>query len=95
LPIGYENWPVMPTVLYQGMLAPIAPLSISGAIWYQGEQNSPCSSGNRSVPICRHCTRNTRPGHVPVSQDPAASFVINCSKVSGSPYPKDEIAATF
>jgi len=40
LPIGYENWPVMPTVLYQGMLAPIAPLSITGAIWYQGAQNS-------------------------------------------------------
>jgi len=41
LPIAYENWPVMPTVLYEGMLVPIAPLSISGAIWYQGEQNSP------------------------------------------------------
>ena len=31
----------MPTVLYEGMLAPIAPLSIRGALWYQGEQNSP------------------------------------------------------
>jgi sialate O-acetylesterase len=41
LPIAYENWPVMPSVLYEGMLAPIAPLSIAGAIWYQGEQNSP------------------------------------------------------
>jgi sialate O-acetylesterase len=41
LPIAYENWPVMPSVLYEGMLAPIAPLSITGAIWYQGEQNSP------------------------------------------------------
>ncbi len=40
LPIGYENWPVMPSVLYQGMLAPVAPLAITGAIWYQGEQNS-------------------------------------------------------
>ena len=40
MPIGYENWPVMPSVLYEGMLAPIAPLSITGAIWYQGEQNS-------------------------------------------------------
>jgi sialate O-acetylesterase len=40
LPIRYENWPVMPSVLYEGMLAPIAPLSITGAIWYQGEQNS-------------------------------------------------------
>lgn len=41
LPTAYENWPVMPTVLYEGMLAPIAPLSITGALWYQGEQNSP------------------------------------------------------
>ena len=41
LQIAYENWPVMHTVLYEGMLAPIAPLSITGAIWYQGEQNSP------------------------------------------------------
>ena len=40
LPIGYENWPVMPSVLYEGMLAPIAPLSITGMLWYQGEQNS-------------------------------------------------------
>ena len=31
----------MPTVLYEGMLKPIAPLAITGAIWYQGEQNSP------------------------------------------------------
>ena len=30
----------MPTVLYEGMLAPLAPLSITGALWYQGEQNS-------------------------------------------------------
>jgi sialate O-acetylesterase len=40
LPIGYENWPVIPTVLYEGMLEPIAPLSIAGVLWYQGEQNS-------------------------------------------------------
>lgn len=40
LPAGYENWPTMPSVLYNGMIAPIAPLSISGAIWYQGEANA-------------------------------------------------------
>jgi sialate O-acetylesterase len=40
LPIAYENWPVIPTVLYEGMLKPVAPLSITGALWYQGEQNS-------------------------------------------------------
>ena len=41
LPMAYENWPVMPGVLYDGMLAPIAPLAVRGVIWYQGEQNSP------------------------------------------------------
>ena len=40
LPVGYENWPVMPTVLYNGMIAPVAPLAITGAIWYQGEANA-------------------------------------------------------
>jgi sialate O-acetylesterase len=40
LPLAYENWPIMPSVLYNGMLKPIAPLAITGAIWYQGEQNS-------------------------------------------------------
>ncbi len=41
LPIAYQNWPVMPSVLYEGMLAPVAPLAIAGALWYQGEENSP------------------------------------------------------
>jgi sialate O-acetylesterase len=40
LPIAYQNWPVMPTVLYEGMLKPLAPLAITGTIWYQGEENS-------------------------------------------------------
>jgi sialate O-acetylesterase len=40
LPIGYQNWPVMPSVLYEGMVAPLVPLAITGALWYQGEENS-------------------------------------------------------
>jgi sialate O-acetylesterase len=39
LPLGYDNWPTMPTVLHLGMLRPLAPLSVAGAIWYQGEAN--------------------------------------------------------
>ena len=39
MPVGFENWPVMPAVLYNGMIAPITPLAITGAIWYQGEAN--------------------------------------------------------
>ena len=40
LPFGFENWPVMPGVLYNGMLVPLAPLRLTGAIWYQGEANA-------------------------------------------------------
>ncbi|MGJ5817205.1 sialate O-acetylesterase [Paludibaculum fermentans] len=40
LPVGFENLPTMPGVLYNGMLAPVAPLSLTGAIWYQGESNT-------------------------------------------------------
>ena len=40
MPLSFENWPVMPSVLYQGMLQPVAPLAITGAIWYQGEANA-------------------------------------------------------
>jgi sialate O-acetylesterase len=40
LPMGFENWPVMPSVLYQGMLQPVAPLALTGALWYQGEANA-------------------------------------------------------
>lgn len=40
LPPGYESVVSMVGVLYNGMLAPIAPLAITGAIWYQGESNA-------------------------------------------------------
>jgi sialate O-acetylesterase len=40
LPAGFENLPTMPGVLQNGRLAPVAPLAITGAIWYQGESNA-------------------------------------------------------
>jgi sialate O-acetylesterase len=49
LPLRYQNWPVMPAVLYNGMLQPLAPLSIAGALWYQGEENSPRGYQYRKV----------------------------------------------
>jgi sialate O-acetylesterase len=39
LPFAYENYPTMPSVLYHGMLRPLAPLALTGALWYQGEAN--------------------------------------------------------
>ena len=32
--------PNVPTVLYNGMIAPLTPFAIKGAIWYQGEANT-------------------------------------------------------
>ena len=49
LPIAYQNWPVMPAVLYEGMLKPVAPLAITGVLWYQGEENSPRGYEYRKV----------------------------------------------
>ncbi|MFN3408099.1 MAG: sialate O-acetylesterase [Limisphaerales bacterium] len=39
LPVGFENWPTMPAVLYQGMIAPLRGFALAGALWYQGESN--------------------------------------------------------
>jgi sialate O-acetylesterase len=49
LPLGFENYPTMPSVLYQGMLRPLAPLALAGAIWYQGEANSTRAAQYRTL----------------------------------------------
>ncbi|MGD0308458.1 MAG: sialate O-acetylesterase [Acidobacteriota bacterium] len=49
LPLGFENWPVIPSVLYQGMVQPVAPLAITGVIWYQGEANADRAYQYRSL----------------------------------------------
>ncbi len=38
-PTVIANNPNVPTVLYNGMIAPLVPFAIKGAIWYQGESN--------------------------------------------------------
>ena len=40
LPLDLENYPTMPAALYNGMIAPVAPLALAGCIWYQGEANT-------------------------------------------------------
>ena len=39
-PVGPDKNPNGPAALYNGMIAPIVPLAIRGAIWYQGERNT-------------------------------------------------------
>lgn len=35
----YDWWPKEPGRLYNAMIAPLAPMNIAGALWYQGESN--------------------------------------------------------
>jgi sialate O-acetylesterase len=49
MPLGFENYPTMPSVLFQGMIEPVAPLAITGAIWYQGEANAERAHQYRSL----------------------------------------------
>jgi sialate O-acetylesterase len=39
-PRGSPGNPNIPTVLFNGMIAPLTPLGLKGAIWYQGESNA-------------------------------------------------------
>jgi sialate O-acetylesterase len=36
----YDWWPSKPGVVYNGMIAPLLPYRVAGAIWYQGEGNA-------------------------------------------------------
>ena len=38
-PAGFDQSPGAPTVLYNGMIAPLLPYAMRGVIWYQGENN--------------------------------------------------------
>ena len=40
MPFLIENNPFIPLTLYNGMIAPVAPIAIKGALWYQGESNA-------------------------------------------------------
>jgi sialate O-acetylesterase len=35
-----NGWPYLPGYCYNGMIAPLTPFSVAGALWYQGESNT-------------------------------------------------------
>lgn len=37
----WEGTPHVPTVMYNGMIAPLIPFALKGIVWYQGESNVP------------------------------------------------------
>lgn len=60
LPLGFDNWPTMPAVLHHGMIHPLAPLTLSGVLWYQGEANAERAwQYRRILPALIHDWRRT------------------------------------
>ncbi len=45
----YDWWPSKPGVVYNGMIAPLIPYGIAGAIWYQGESNADTPESYRKL----------------------------------------------
>ncbi|HXD78136.1 MAG TPA: sialate O-acetylesterase [Puia sp.] len=37
--VPYNGWPYLPGYCYNGMIVPLTPFRIAGALWYQGEAN--------------------------------------------------------
>ncbi len=63
LPQQMTNNPNVTTVLYNGMLAPLVPFGIRGAIWYQGESNAGRAYQYRTLlPTMIQDWRNQIPG---------------------------------
>ncbi len=38
--VSVPYWPDLPSVAYEGMIAPLVPFPIKGVVWYQGESNA-------------------------------------------------------
>ena len=53
-PFGQQN-PNGASLLYNGMIAPLVPYAIKGAIWYQGESNADRAISISNAFSCTHC----------------------------------------
>ena len=49
MPLSPDGYPNNPTVLFNGMIAPLVPYAIKGVIWYQGEGNAGQSQEYRTL----------------------------------------------
>jgi sialate O-acetylesterase len=52
-PVSPFGSPNIPTMLYNGMIAPLIPYAMRGVIWYQGENNARTSKGAPDIPQCK------------------------------------------
>ena len=61
-----------PFTLYNGMIHPLAPFAIAGAVWYQGESNADGGSASHYAPLLRLMISNWRQAF----ERPELPFVI-------------------
>ncbi|MDR3706795.1 MAG: sialate O-acetylesterase [Capsulimonadaceae bacterium] len=81
-PYGEEN-PNSPTVLFNGMIAPLLNFAIRGAIWYQGESNSSRAEQYRTLfpSMIRDWRRNFAQGDFPFYFVQLANFIPGGAEV--------------
>jgi sialate O-acetylesterase len=71
------NAPWTPTELYNGMIAPLIPFAIKGAIWYQGESNAGRAHQYRTLfaDMIRNWRRDWAQGNFPFLEVQLAPFM--------------------
>ncbi|MFZ4508321.1 MAG: sialate O-acetylesterase [Fimbriimonas sp.] len=89
-PIQMNNNPNIVTVLYNGMIAPVAPYGIKGAIWYQGESNAGRDEQYaRLLPTLIHDWRQSfGVGEFPFYIVQLANFMQQDSEPKNDPWPR-------
>ncbi len=73
----FKPWaPWRPTELYNGMIAPLIPFAVKGAIWYQGESNAGRAEQYRRLfpDMVRNWRRDWHEGNFPFLQVQLAPF---------------------
>ena len=89
--------PWMPSGLYNGMLAPLAPYAIKGAIWYQGESNATRAYQYRRLfpDMIRNWRADWSQGDFPFLFVQLAAFGPNGSKLGESDWAELREAQTM
>jgi len=96
-PIDVKKSPHSPAVLYNGMIAPLVPYAIKGAIWYQGEANTLRAEQYRTlfpamIADWRHAWSQ---GDFPFLFVQLANYTAHQDKPEGSPWAELREAQTM
>ena len=96
-PQQVSNNPNLPTVLYNGMVAPLVPFAIKGAIWYQGESNADRATQYRTLlpTMIKDWRHRFGVGEFPFFIVQIAAFMPESDQPMDAPWPQLREAQTL